>query len=75
MTYDSWAGALAIASIAFACAVYYTATAWFTHRERMAKIEKGIDPDKKANLGADSDRDYDRCRGGFLRSSQGIHPS
>jgi hypothetical protein len=39
-----WAGAFAFASLCFACAIYYTATAWFAHRERMAKIEKGIDP-------------------------------
>lgn len=43
---SDWAPAAAIASIAFACAIYYTSKAWFTHRERMAKIEKGIDPDK-----------------------------
>lgn len=41
-----WAGAATVASIAFACVIYYTVTAWFTHRERMAKIQKGIDPDK-----------------------------
>jgi len=44
--WSDWAGSAAIASIAFACVVYYTATAWFAHRERMAKIEKGIDPDR-----------------------------
>ena len=43
---DSWATAVAIASVAFACAIYYTATAWFAHRERMAKMEHGIDPDR-----------------------------
>ena len=42
----NWAAATAIASIALACAIYYTATAWFAHRERMAKIERGIDPDQ-----------------------------
>jgi hypothetical protein len=40
------AAAFAISSIAFALAIYYTATAWFKHRERMAKIERGIDPDR-----------------------------
>ena len=43
---DSWAGTVAIASVAFALAIYYTATAWFAHRERMAKIKNGIDPDR-----------------------------
>lgn len=43
---DSWAGAVAIASIAFAIAIYHTVTAWLAHRERMAKIERGIDPDQ-----------------------------
>lgn len=38
------AAALAISSIAFAFAIYYTASAWFAHRERMAKIERGMDP-------------------------------
>lgn len=27
-------------------AIYFVTTAWFEHRERMAKIEKGIDPDE-----------------------------
>ena len=46
MTMDqAWAGAATVASIAFACAIYYTAAAWFEHRERMAKIQQGIDPD------------------------------
>ena len=44
-----WAGAAVLASIAFACAIYYTATAWFTHRERMAKIQMGMNPDKPAH--------------------------
>jgi hypothetical protein len=43
-----WAGAFAFASLCFACAIYYTATALFAHRERMAKIEKGIDPGEAA---------------------------
>jgi hypothetical protein len=48
MTMDNaWAGAAAVASIALACAIYYTATAWFEHRERMAKIQQGIDPDPR----------------------------
>ncbi len=41
---ETWAGAMAIAAIAMACAIYYTATSWFEHRERMAKIQQGIDP-------------------------------
>jgi hypothetical protein len=49
MAGDSWATAvgmgIAIAAIAIATAFYYTATAWFAHRERMAKIGQGIDPD------------------------------
>jgi ribosomal protein L7/L12 len=44
---DSWATAAAIASVAFALAVYYTASAWFAHRERMAKIAQSIDPDRR----------------------------
>jgi ribosomal protein L7/L12 len=44
---DSWATAVAIASVAFAFTIYYVAVAWFTHRERMAKIAQGIDPDRK----------------------------
>jgi hypothetical protein len=44
---NAWAGAAAVASIALACAIYYTSTAWFEHRERMAKIQQGIDPDKQ----------------------------
>lgn len=46
---DTWAATAAIASIALACGVYYTVTAWFEHREKMAKIERGIDPDAKLN--------------------------
>lgn len=42
---DSWAFTAMIASVVFAFAIYHTVTAWFAHRERMAKIEKGIDPD------------------------------
>jgi len=38
--------AVAFSSIVFAVAIYYTATAWFKHRERMAKIERGFDPDQ-----------------------------
>lgn len=45
MTGDPWAVTAAIASIAFACAIYYTVKALFEHRERMAKIQHGIDPD------------------------------
>ena len=46
MASEAWATAAAIASIAFAFAIYYTSTAWFEHRERMAKLEQGIDPDQ-----------------------------
>jgi hypothetical protein len=46
MPFDSsWPTAVAIASIALALAFYHTATAWFAHRERMAKIQQGLDPD------------------------------
>jgi len=41
-----WSAAAALAAIAFGVTVYCTATAWFAHRERMAKIQRGIDPDK-----------------------------
>jgi ribosomal protein L7/L12 len=44
---NDWATAVAIASVAFALAVYYTATAWFKHRERMAEIQHGIAPDRQ----------------------------
>jgi hypothetical protein len=40
------ATAAVAAVIAVGCTIYYTANAWFAHRERMAKIEKGIDPDR-----------------------------
>jgi hypothetical protein len=43
---EAWASAVAVASIAFACAIYYTSKNWFDHRERMAKIQQGINPDK-----------------------------
>lgn len=43
-----WAAAVVVASIAMGFTIYHTATAWFTHKERLAKIEKGIDPDKAA---------------------------
>jgi hypothetical protein len=45
---EPWALALAIASMALALAFYWTAKAWFRHRERMARLEKGIDPDDLA---------------------------
>jgi hypothetical protein len=47
---NDFAGALTIASLAFACAIYFTAKAWFEHRERMAKIAQGIDPDRLIQL-------------------------
>jgi hypothetical protein len=43
---QAWAGAAMFAAIAFALAIYHTALAWFAHRERMAKIQNGIDPGK-----------------------------
>jgi hypothetical protein len=43
---DHVAEACAVASIAFACVIYYTTKNWFEHRERMAKIQQGINPDK-----------------------------
>ncbi len=45
--WGDWALAATIASIAVSCAVYYTAQGWFAHRERMAKIEQGKDPDQE----------------------------
>jgi hypothetical protein len=51
-TMDNWPAAIAVASIAFACAIYYTVSAWFTHRERMAKIQQGINPDLPAEKDA-----------------------
>ena len=53
---DSWATAVTIAAVAFACAIYYTATAWFAHRERMAKIQQGINPDQRLPRRPLSDR-------------------
>ena len=41
-----WAGVVVVASVALGFTIYHTAAAWFAHRERMAKIEKGIDPDR-----------------------------
>jgi hypothetical protein len=46
MSSEAWATAGFIAMV-FAIAVYYTVTAWFEHRERMAKIQQGINPDKE----------------------------
>lgn len=51
-----WPAAVAASVIAFALAIYYTATAWFKHRERMAKIEQGIDPDQPVPTQPLSDR-------------------
>ena len=45
-----WPTGLAVCAIAIAMGIYYTATAWFTHRERMAKIQMGIDPDHEGQL-------------------------
>lgn len=52
MATEAWASAAAVASIALSCAIYYTTTAWFAHRERMAKIEQGIDPDQEVQKDA-----------------------
>ena len=41
---DAWATAFGVAAIAFACTIYYTAKAWFGHRERMAQINQGKGP-------------------------------
>jgi len=43
---QAWAVGMAIALIAFAFAAYYISAAWFTHREWLAKIQQGIDPDQ-----------------------------
>jgi hypothetical protein len=43
---EAYSSAAIIASIAFACAIYYATKNWFEHRERMAKIQQGINPDK-----------------------------
>jgi ribosomal protein L7/L12 len=43
---ESWAVPAAVAAVAVCCAIYYTATAWFKHRERMAMIEQGLNPDQ-----------------------------
>ncbi len=39
-----WSAATAFASIVLGITIYSTSKALFTHRERMAKIAKGIDP-------------------------------
>ncbi len=41
-----WAGAVVVASVAFSFTFYHTALAWFAHRERLAKIQLGINPDQ-----------------------------
>jgi hypothetical protein len=41
------AGAAAFAVGAIAFAFYQMVTAWFAHRERMAMIAQGIDPDRR----------------------------
>ncbi len=42
---NDWAGALALGAMAIAAALYFSAQAWFKHRERMAMIERGLNPD------------------------------
>jgi hypothetical protein len=44
---ENWAGSAALAAIAFALAIYFTATGWFKHRERMAMIERGLNPNQQ----------------------------
>jgi hypothetical protein len=44
---ESCAGAAAVAAMALAGAFYFTATSWFKHRERMAMIERGLNPDQQ----------------------------
>ncbi|HVS40576.1 MAG TPA: ribosomal protein L7/L12 [Gemmataceae bacterium] len=46
---EAWAVCAMFATIAIAVAAYYSLNAWFAHRERMAKIERGIDPDQPMN--------------------------
>jgi ribosomal protein L7/L12 len=43
---ENWPAAIVVAAIVLAFAIYLTASAWFAHRERLAKIEHGIDPDQ-----------------------------
>jgi hypothetical protein len=59
MNGSEWPVAAAVAAIAFSFAIYYTAIAWFEHRERMAKIQKGGDLNQATQdgtLGAQSPR-------------------
>ena len=44
---ETLGGSLAFAALCISCVIYYTAKAYMEHKERMAKIEKGIDPDVK----------------------------
>jgi len=53
---ENWAGSAALAAIAFALAIYFTATGWFKHRERMAMIERGLNPDQMPPMLPLSDR-------------------
>ncbi len=41
-----WAAAVAIASVAFSLTIYHTALALFAHRERLARIQQGMNPDQ-----------------------------
>jgi hypothetical protein len=43
---SEWDLAFMVASVALAVTIVYTAKAWFAHRERMAKIQRGMDPDQ-----------------------------
>jgi len=42
---NDWAGALGLGAMALAAALYFSAQAWFKHCERMAMIERGLNPD------------------------------
>jgi hypothetical protein len=42
---NDWAGALGLGAMALAAALYFSAQAWFKHCERMAMIERGVNPD------------------------------
>ena len=66
--FEDWSATVAIASIALGCTVYYTAQSWFAHRERMAKIERGIDPDSSPSA-------HGREPGGLnIKIQKGVNP-
>jgi hypothetical protein len=45
-----------VAVMALGAALYFTVTAWFKHRERMAMIERGLNPDQQFPTPPLSDR-------------------